>query len=112
MRRRHEGHRGIGREFDSGRDVQPLAIGFYADRPQRRLQEYLARVKISRIFNPDGVIGLEQSLGDELECAERAGRNQYLIGRAGDADDGSGGQVDFILMIESKNVNPEVWLRH
>jgi septal ring factor EnvC (AmiA/AmiB activator) len=34
-----------------------------------------------------------------------------VIGRAGDADDGPGGQVDFILMIESKNVNPEVWLR-
>ena len=35
-----------------------------------------------------------------------------VIGRAGDADDGSGGQVDFILMIENKNVNPESWLRH
>jgi septal ring factor EnvC (AmiA/AmiB activator) len=34
-----------------------------------------------------------------------------VIGRAGDADDGSGGQVDFILMIENKNVNPESWLR-
>lgn len=34
-----------------------------------------------------------------------------VIGKAGDADDGSGGQVDFILMIENKNVNPELWLR-
>ncbi len=34
-----------------------------------------------------------------------------VIGRAGDADDGAGGQVDFMLMIESKNVNPESWLR-
>jgi murein hydrolase activator len=34
-----------------------------------------------------------------------------VLGRAGNADDGSGGQVDFILMIESKNVNPELWLR-
>lgn len=33
------------------------------------------------------------------------------IGKAGGADDGSGGQVDFILMIENKNVNPEFWLR-
>jgi septal ring factor EnvC (AmiA/AmiB activator) len=32
------------------------------------------------------------------------------IGRAGQSDDGSGGQIDFILMIESKNVNPEPWL--
>ena len=33
------------------------------------------------------------------------------IGTAGQSDDGSGGQIDFILMIESKNVNPEPWLR-
>jgi len=33
------------------------------------------------------------------------------IGRVGQSDDGSGGQIDFILMIESKNVNPEPWLR-
>jgi len=33
------------------------------------------------------------------------------IGKAGQSDDGSGGQIDFILMIESKNVNPEPWLR-
>jgi len=34
-----------------------------------------------------------------------------VLGRAGQSDDGSGGQIDFILMIESKNVNPEPWLR-
>jgi septal ring factor EnvC (AmiA/AmiB activator) len=33
------------------------------------------------------------------------------IGKVGQSDDGSGGQVDFILMIETKNVNPEPWLR-
>ena len=33
-----------------------------------------------------------------------------MIGKAGDADDGAGGQVDFMLMIENKNVNPELWL--
>jgi len=33
------------------------------------------------------------------------------IGRAGVADDGSGGQIDFLLMIESRNVNPEPWFR-
>jgi septal ring factor EnvC (AmiA/AmiB activator) len=32
------------------------------------------------------------------------------IGKVGRADDGGGGQLDFLLMIESKNVNPEVWL--
>jgi len=33
------------------------------------------------------------------------------IGKVGQSDDGGGGQIDFILMIESKNVNPEPWLR-
>jgi murein hydrolase activator len=33
-----------------------------------------------------------------------------VIGRVGEADQGQGGQLDFILMIESKNVNPELWL--
>jgi septal ring factor EnvC (AmiA/AmiB activator) len=34
-----------------------------------------------------------------------------VIGKAGANDDGQG-QVDFILMQESNNVNPELWLRH
>jgi septal ring factor EnvC (AmiA/AmiB activator) len=34
-----------------------------------------------------------------------------VIGRAGDADDNAGGQVDFMLLIESNNVNPAPWLR-
>lgn len=34
-----------------------------------------------------------------------------VIGRAGDSEDGSGGQLDFMLMIESSNVNPAQWLR-
>lgn len=33
------------------------------------------------------------------------------IGKAGRDDDGNGGQIDFILMIESKNVDPMPWLR-
>lgn len=33
------------------------------------------------------------------------------IGRTALADDGSGGQIDFYLMIEKKNVNPQPWLR-
>lgn len=32
------------------------------------------------------------------------------IGHAAQADDGEGGQVDFILMIETQKVNPEPWL--
>lgn len=33
------------------------------------------------------------------------------IGKAGRDDAGDAGQIDFILMIETKNVNPEPWLR-
>jgi septal ring factor EnvC (AmiA/AmiB activator) len=33
------------------------------------------------------------------------------IGRAGKDDDGSGGQIDFILMVETRNVDPRPWLR-
>lgn len=35
----------------------------------------------------------------------------FVLGRAGDADDGSGGQVNFMVMIENRNVNPAGWLR-
>jgi murein hydrolase activator len=38
-------------------------------------------------------------------------RTGQAIGRAAEADDGSGGQVDFMLMIETKNVNPQPWLK-
>lgn len=34
-----------------------------------------------------------------------------VIGRTGEADDGSGGQLDFMLMIENRNVNPSPWMR-
>ena len=38
-------------------------------------------------------------------------RTGQAIGRAATADDGSGGQVDFMLMVGEKNVNPRPWLR-
>jgi septal ring factor EnvC (AmiA/AmiB activator) len=34
-----------------------------------------------------------------------------VIGRAGEADDNSGGQIDFMLLVEASNVNPAPWLR-
>lgn len=34
-----------------------------------------------------------------------------VLGKAGNDEDGSGGKIDFILMDESRTVNPEVWLR-
>lgn len=38
-------------------------------------------------------------------------RTGQAIGKAGINDEGDGGRVDFILMKESDNVNPESWLR-
>jgi septal ring factor EnvC (AmiA/AmiB activator) len=37
-------------------------------------------------------------------------RTGQVIGKAGRDDEGNGGQIDFILMIETKNINPEPWL--
>ncbi|HMU45243.1 MAG TPA: peptidoglycan DD-metalloendopeptidase family protein [Chitinophagaceae bacterium] len=34
-----------------------------------------------------------------------------VIGKAGRDDEGVGGQVDFILMIETRNIDPQPWLR-
>ncbi|MET0635871.1 MAG: peptidoglycan DD-metalloendopeptidase family protein [Chitinophagaceae bacterium] len=34
-----------------------------------------------------------------------------VIGKAGDNEEGNGGQIDFMLMIESKETNPAGWLR-
>jgi murein DD-endopeptidase MepM/ murein hydrolase activator NlpD len=48
--------------------------------------------------------GATVSKGDAVNTGQ-------VIGRAAQADDGTGGQVDFILMIESRNVNPSTWLR-
>ncbi len=42
---------------------------------------------------------------------DRVTRGQTL-GRAGRNEDTDSGMIDFILMIETKNVNPEQWLRH
>jgi murein DD-endopeptidase MepM/ murein hydrolase activator NlpD len=35
-----------------------------------------------------------------------------VIGKVGvDEEDGTGGKLEFVLMIETKNVNPELWLK-
>lgn len=38
-------------------------------------------------------------------------RTGQSLGKAGRDEEGSGGQIDFILMVEKNNVNPESWLR-
>jgi septal ring factor EnvC (AmiA/AmiB activator) len=34
-----------------------------------------------------------------------------VIGKTGNADEGGGGQLDFMLLIENREQNPELWLR-
>jgi septal ring factor EnvC (AmiA/AmiB activator) len=34
-----------------------------------------------------------------------------VIGKTGNADDGGGGQLDFMLLIENREQNPETWLK-
>jgi septal ring factor EnvC (AmiA/AmiB activator) len=38
-------------------------------------------------------------------------RTGQSLGKAGRDEEGGGGQIDFLLMIEKNNVNPEAWLR-
>lgn len=48
--------------------------------------------------------------GVNVTKGQRVTRGQ-VVGKAGPSDDGSSGLVDFMVMIESDNVNPASWLR-
>lgn len=84
---------------------------------------------VKSVFNGE-VVGV-YNLGDGMAVTIRHGRyfttysnltgvsvskgatvtTGQTIGKAGKDDEGASGQIDFILMIETKNVNPEPWLR-
>jgi septal ring factor EnvC (AmiA/AmiB activator) len=61
-------------------------------------------IQHGRYFTVYTVASASVSRGDMV-------RTGQAIGRAATADDGTGGQVDFYLMIGEKNVNPRPWLR-
>jgi len=48
--------------------------------------------------------GVTVSKGDIVKTGQQ-------IGRAGSNEAGNAGQIDFILMVETKNVDPRPWLR-
>jgi len=64
----------------------------------------MVMIQHGRYFTVYTVASASVSRGDMV-------RTGQTIGRAATADDGTGGQVDFYLMIGEKNVNPRPWLR-
>jgi septal ring factor EnvC (AmiA/AmiB activator) len=103
--------------------------GLKGDNPGLTISTPSAGAAVKSVFNGE-VVGV-YNLGDGMAVTIRHGKyfttysnlssaavskgsavtTGQQIGRVGKADDGTGGQIDFILMIESKNVNPEPWLR-
>ena len=103
--------------------------GLTFDNPGITISTPSAGTTVKAVF--DGEVSAVSNLGDGMMVMIRHGkyftvysnlssasvsrgtivRTGQPIGRAAQADDGSGGQVDFMLMNESKNVNPRAWLR-
>lgn len=99
------------------------------DNPGITISTPTAGVTVKSVF--DGEVASVFNMGDGMAVIIRHGkyfttysnmasvnvskgapvRTGQSIGRAAVAEDGSGGQIDFILMIEKRQVNPEPWLR-
>lgn len=103
--------------------------GLNIDNPCITISTPSAGATVKAVF--DGEVSSVSNLGDAMMVMIRHGkyftvytnlsaatvsvgatvRTGQAIGRTGQADDGSGGQLDFYLMIEKRNVNPQPWLR-
>lgn len=103
--------------------------GLTFDNPGITIATPSAGASVKALF--DGEVSSVANLGDGMTVMVRHGKyftvysnlssaavskgtqikTGQVVGRSGPADDGSGGQIDLLLMIESKNVNPEPWLR-
>lgn len=99
------------------------------DNPGLTISTPSAGVAVKCVF--DGEVSSVYNLGDGMAVTIRHGKyfttysnltsvsvskgsevkTGQQIGKAGKDDDGNGGQIDFILMIETRNVNPQPWLR-
>ncbi|MBL0305845.1 MAG: peptidoglycan DD-metalloendopeptidase family protein [Chitinophagaceae bacterium] len=99
------------------------------DNPGITIATPSAGVAVKAVF--DGEVSGVYNLGDGMAITIRHGKyfttysnlsgvtvskgaavkTGQQIGRAGKDDDGNGGQIDFILMIETRNVDPLPWLR-
>lgn len=103
--------------------------GLMMDNPGLTISTQAAGVPVKAVF--DGEVSAVSNTGEGMMVMIRHGRYFTVysnlssasvsrgaavhtgqpIGRAATADDGSGGQVDFMLMVGEKNVNPRPWLR-
>lgn len=103
--------------------------GLQMDNPGITISTQSAGVTVKAVF--DGEVSAVSNTGEGMMVMIRHGRyftvysnlssasvgrgdvirTGQAIGRAATADDGSGGQVDFMLMVGEKNVNPRPWLR-
>jgi murein hydrolase activator len=99
------------------------------DNPGITISTQSAGVAVKAVF--DGEVSGVYNLGDGMAITIRHGKyfttysnlsavsvskgalvkTGQQIAKAGKDDDGSGGQIDFILMIETRNVDPKPWLR-
>ncbi|GAC1421676.1 MAG: peptidoglycan DD-metalloendopeptidase family protein [Flavisolibacter sp.] len=99
------------------------------DNPGITISTPAAGSQVKAVFG--GVVSAVSNLGDGMMVMVRHGkyftvysnlssasvskgaevRPGEVIGHTSEAEDGTGGQMDFLLMNESKNVNPEPWLR-
>jgi murein hydrolase activator len=98
------------------------------DNPGITITTPSAGVSVKSVFN--GEVAAINNLGDAMMITIRHGKyftvysnlssvsvskndqisTGQVIGKAAAAEDGDGGQVDMILMIEKNNVNPQPWL--
>jgi septal ring factor EnvC (AmiA/AmiB activator) len=103
--------------------------GLSIDNPGITISTPSAGGSVKAVFN--GEVSAVSNLGDGMMVMIRHGKyftiysnlssvnvskgstvsTGQVIGRTGEADDGTGGQLDFMLMIENRNVNPSPWLR-
>ncbi len=99
------------------------------DNPGLTIATPSSGVSVKSVF--DGEVSGVYNLGDGMAITVRHGKyfttysnlasvsvtkgtqvkTGQVLGRAGKDDEGVAGQVDFILMIETKNVDPQPWLR-
>jgi murein hydrolase activator len=111
-----------------GRYVDPVT-GLRGDNPGITIATPSSGSSVKAVF--DGEIAGVYNMGDGMAVTVRHGKyfttysnltgvsvskgstisTGQSIGRVGQAADGSGGEIEFILMVEKQNVDPEKWLR-